>query len=45
MEARAGELYLGFDAERKKRDAIEADQQDEADLQALETKIKQRPNK
>jgi hypothetical protein len=45
MEARAGELYLGFDAERKKRDAIEADQQDEADLQALETKIKRRPNK
>jgi hypothetical protein len=45
MEARAGELYLGFDAERKKRDAIEADQQDEADLQALETKIKRRPKK
>jgi hypothetical protein len=45
MEARTSELYLGFDVERKKRDAIEADQQDEADLQALETKIKQRPNK
>ncbi len=45
MEARTSELYLSFDQDRKKREAIEADQQDEADLQALETKIKRRPQK
>lgn len=43
MEARTGELYLKFDQDRKKQEAIEADQQDEADLQALEAKIKRRP--
>jgi hypothetical protein len=45
MEARTGELYLKFDQDRKRQEAIEADQQDEADLQALETKIKRRPKK
>ncbi len=45
MEARTAELYLEFDAQRKKREAAEADQQDEADLKALETKIKRRPKK
>jgi hypothetical protein len=45
MEARMGELYLQFDQHRKRLEAIEADQQDEADLQALETKIKRRPKK
>ena len=43
MEARTGELYLQFDQDRKRLDAIEADRQDEADLQALETEIKRRP--
>ena len=43
MEAHTGELYLKFDQDRKKQDAIEADQQDEAELKALETKIKRRP--
>jgi len=43
MEARTGELYLQFDQGRKRQEAIAADQQDEADLQALETKIKRRP--
>jgi len=43
MEAHTGELYLKFDQDRKKQEAIEADQQDEADLKALETKIKRRP--
>ena len=43
MEARTGELYLQFDQDRKRLEAIAADQQDEADLQALETKIKRRP--
>jgi hypothetical protein len=45
MEERTGELYLEFDQERKKQEAIQADQQDEADLQALETKLKRRPKK
>ncbi len=45
MEERTAELYLEFDAQRKKREAAEADQQDEADLKALETKIKRRSKK
>lgn len=45
MEARTGELYRKFDQDRKRQEAIEADQQDEADLKALETKIKRRPQK
>jgi hypothetical protein len=45
MEERTGELYLQFDQDRKKCEAKEADQQDEADLKALETKIKRRPKK
>lgn len=45
MEARTGELYLKFDQDRKRQDAIQADQQDEADLKALETRIKGRPKK
>ena len=45
MEARTGQLYLQFDQDRKQREALEADQQDEAELQALETKIKRRPKK
>jgi len=43
MEERTAALYLDFDAQRMKRDAAEADEQDEADLKALETKIKRRP--
>ena len=45
MEARTGELYLKFNQRRKRQEAIQADQQDEADLKALETKIKRRPKK
>jgi len=45
MEERTGELYLQFDQDRQKREAAEADQQDEADLKALESKIKRRPKK
>jgi hypothetical protein len=45
MEERTGELYLKFDQDRKRQEAIQADQQDEADLKALETKIKRRPKK
>ncbi|MEY4570610.1 MAG: hypothetical protein RLZZ398_2049 [Verrucomicrobiota bacterium] len=42
MEERTGELYLKFDQDRKTQEAIKADQQDEADLKALENKIKKR---
>jgi hypothetical protein len=45
MEVRTGELYHQFDQDRKRLEAIAADQQDEADLQALETRIKRRPKK
>lgn len=45
MEERTGELYHPFDQDRKRAEAIAADQQDAADLQALETKIKRRPQK
>lgn len=43
MEQRTAELYLEFDQHRKKQQAIKADEQDEADLKALEIKIKRRP--
>jgi hypothetical protein len=42
MEARTGELYVKFDQDRKKQEAIQADQQDEAELKALENSIKHR---
>jgi len=45
MEARTGDLYLKFDQDRKRQEAIQADQQDEAALTALETRIKRRPKK
>jgi len=43
MEARTGELYLQFDQDRKRTEAMEADRQDEADLNALENTLKRRP--
>jgi len=42
MEARAGELYLQFDQDRRKQEALQADQEDEAKLRALETKLTRR---
>ena len=42
MEDRTGELYIKFDQDRKRQEAIQADQQDEAELKALETKLKRR---
>jgi hypothetical protein len=42
MVERTEKLYLDFDPQREKREALEADQQDEDDLKALETKIKGR---
>jgi len=43
MQARTAELYQQFDQQRRKQEALQADQQDDADLQALETKLKRRP--
>jgi hypothetical protein len=43
MEASMAELYLQFDQERKHQEALQADQQDQADLKTLEAKIKRRP--
>jgi hypothetical protein len=43
MEARTAELYQQFDQQRRQQEALQADQQDEADLQALESKLKRRP--
>lgn len=45
MEERTGELYLEFDQNRRKQEALQADQQDEADLKSLEAKLKRRPKK
>jgi hypothetical protein len=42
MEERTATLYVAYDDQRKTRAAIEADQQDEADLSALESRIKRR---
>lgn len=42
MKTRTDELYLKFDRERTMQEAMQADQQDEADLKALETKLKRR---
>jgi hypothetical protein len=43
METRTVELYQQFDQQRRQQEALQADQQDEADLQALESKLKRRP--
>lgn len=45
MEARTSELYLQFDQDRRKQEALQADQEDEAELRELETKITKRPKK
>lgn len=42
METHMGELYLQFDQDRKRQEAIAADLQDEAELQALENTLKRR---
>ncbi|MDX1973630.1 MAG: virulence RhuM family protein [Candidatus Sumerlaeia bacterium] len=42
MEENATALYLQYDEQRKKREAIEADQQDETDFKELEGKLKKR---
>lgn len=45
METKTNALYLDYDQRRKQHEALQADQQDEADLKALENTIKRRPKK
>jgi len=45
MEQKTTALYLDFDQQRKEQEAFEADQQDETELKALESKLKQRSKK
>jgi len=45
MESKTNALYLDYNQGRKKQEALEADQHDEADLKDLENKIKRRPKK
>jgi len=42
MENKTSALYLDYNQCRKQQEALEADQQDEADLKALENKLKRR---
>jgi hypothetical protein len=42
MEEHTSSLYQEYDSQRKKQEAAEADRQDEADLNALEGKIRRR---
>lgn len=45
METGTNARYLDFDERRKEQEATQADQQDEAELKALENTIKHRPRK
>jgi hypothetical protein len=45
MEAAASERYLAFDEQRRQQEARDADAADEAELAALENKIKRRLKK
>lgn len=45
MENKTSALYLNYDQHRKQQEALAADAQDEAELNALENKIKRRPKK
>jgi hypothetical protein len=45
METQTSALYLDYDQRRKTQEAQTADQEDEADLKAIEAKIKRRPKK
>ena len=45
MQSQTNAIYLDYDQRRKQQEALQADQQDEAELKALENKIKRRPKK
>ena len=42
MESKTSALYLDYDQHRKQQEAMQADQQDEAELKALENSLKHR---
>ena len=42
METKTSALYPGYDQRRKKQEALAADQEEETDLKALESKLKRR---
>ncbi len=43
MKRSMNALYLDYDQRRKEREALQADEQDEAELKALENTLKKRP--
>ena len=43
MESNTEALYQGFDQRRKQQEALRADQQDDAELKALESALRNRP--
>jgi hypothetical protein len=45
MEAKTSALFVDHDQRRKTHEAQAADQEDEAELKMLETKLKRRPKK
>jgi hypothetical protein len=45
MEQQLEPLFIGFDQRRKKQEAIQADNQDEAELKDLENSLKNRTKK
>ena len=45
MERQTNARYIDYDQRRKQQEALAADQQDEAELKALENQIKHRPKK
>ncbi len=45
MEDSTHVLYLDFDHRRSQQEAVQADQQDEAELKALENTLRHRPKK
>jgi hypothetical protein len=45
MESSTHSLYIDFDQRRQQQEATQADQQDEAELKALENTLKHRPRK
>jgi hypothetical protein len=45
MEAKTSALFVDYDQRRKTHEAQAADQEDEAELKMLETKLKRRPKK
>ena len=45
MESTTSALYVNYDQRRKSQEALQADNQDEVELKALENQIKRRPKK